>query len=114
VHALDVGAIDAALLLLVRAAGVEEEQAPRIFAGIEQALGARVDVDAAAGIAAADQVRVAVPDVARVEPLPCGADQLMIGEPSRQPRKTGVPQALLGPVAAGGEAAGEAGETERT
>jgi hypothetical protein len=76
---------------------------------MQQALHARVDVDAAAGIADADQVRMAVPDLARIEALPGGADQLVPGEARRQPGEARIPEALLGPGAARRRAA-ERGE----
>jgi hypothetical protein len=91
VHALDIGAVDAALLFFVDAAGVEEEQPSRVLAGVEQALGARVDVDAARRVAGTDQVRVAVPDVRRVEAFPGRAYQLVVGEMPRKLRQTGIP-----------------------
>jgi hypothetical protein len=106
VHALDVGAIDAALLFLVYAAGVEEKEAPRVVARIEEAFGARVDVDAASRIAGADQVRMAVPDLTRLETFPRCADQLVLRQVAGQACKTGIPQALLGPETPGGESAG--------
>jgi hypothetical protein len=37
----------------------------------------------------------------------------MVGETLRQLREAGIPQALLGPIAARGEPAGEAGDAER-
>jgi hypothetical protein len=90
----------------VHATGVHEEQAARVLPGVQQAFGLRVDVDAAAGVAGADQVRVAVPDPGRVDAIPRGADQIVIGERPRQLRVAGIPEALLGPKAARREAAG--------
>jgi hypothetical protein len=90
----------------VHAAGVEKEQAARVLPRIEQALGLRVDVDTAAGVAGADQVRVAVPDLGWVDTMPRGADEIVVGEIPRQQRVAGIPEALLGPEAARREAAG--------
>ena len=96
-HALDIGAVDAAGLV-VRAARVEEKQPPRVLPGAEEALHARVDENAAARIAAAHQVRVRVPHVSRVEPVPGGAHQLVVGKPRRQGGAAGIPEPLLRPV----------------
>jgi hypothetical protein len=112
VHALDVGEVDA-VPGFVRAAGVEEEQAPGVLAGVEQAVGLRVDGDAAAGIARADEMGMAVPDVARLEALPGADDELVLGEPPRQPGEAGIPKALLRPVAPRDRAARERGDAER-
>jgi hypothetical protein len=98
VHALDVRPVHA-FLRVVRAAGIEEEKAPRVLAGVEHALHLRVHVHAAAAVAGADEVRVAVPNLGRVEAFPCGLHQLVLGEPARQPREAGVPESLLRPVA---------------
>jgi hypothetical protein len=110
VDALDVRAIDAALRL-VHAATIEEEKAPRVKSGIQHALHARIDVDAAAGIAGADEMRVAIPDLGRIDALPRGSDELVVGEARRQRREAGIPDALVGPKApqrdAGRGAAGE-------
>jgi hypothetical protein len=106
VHALDVGAVDAALLLFVDAAGVEKEQPPCVLARIKKALRAGIDVDAARRVAGADQVRVAVPDVRRVEAFPGRAYQLVVGEMPRKLRQAGIPQALLRPESARGKDAG--------
>jgi hypothetical protein len=81
-HAIDVGVVDAAGSV-VHAAGVEEEQPPGVLPGIEQAVGARVDEDAAAGVAGADQVRVAVPDPGGVDLVPRLRDEIVIGEVAR-------------------------------
>jgi hypothetical protein len=107
-RALDVAAIRAVRRAL-RAARVEEEHPPRVLAGAERALRARVDDHAARRIADAHQVRMRVPDLRRVEARPGRAHQLMRGETARQPREAGIPHALLGPQAPGGERAG-AGE----
>jgi len=83
----------------VHATRVEEEQAPRVLPGIQQAVGARIDVDAAARVTGADEVRVAVPDLRGIDAVPGGAYQLVIGETARQARVARVPEALLRPVA---------------
>jgi hypothetical protein len=112
-HALDVGTIDAAGSV-VRAARIEEEEPPRVLARVQQALHARVDHDAAARIARADEVRVAVPDAGGIEPFPCGAHQLVVGETARQPRQAGIPEALLRPQPPGGQCSDPCGYPDRT
>jgi hypothetical protein len=88
----------------VRAPGVEEKKAPRVFGGAEQALHARIDEHTAAGIAGADQMRVRIPDLRGIEPIPRRAHQLVLGKALRQPREAGIPQPLLGPEAPDGGA----------
>jgi hypothetical protein len=107
-HAIDIGVVDAAGGV-VHAAGVEEEQPPGVLPGIEQAVGAWIYVNAAAGVAGADQVRMAVPDTGSVDAVPSLCDQRVIGEVARQPRVARIPEALLGPQAPGRDA-GSAGE----
>jgi hypothetical protein len=87
----------------VDAAGIQEEKAPRVLARVEQAFGARIDKDAAAGIAAADEVRMRVPDLRGIDPLPRVLDQLFIVGVARQSRVAGIPEALLGPIAPRGK-----------
>ncbi len=105
-HALDVGPVDAALLFLVHAARVEKEQPPCVLAGIEKALAPGVNVDTARRVAGAEQVRVAVPDVAGVETFPSGPHELVLGEIAGKLRQAGIPHALLWPEPARGEGAG--------
>lgn len=50
-----------------------------------------------------------VPDLRGVEPLPGGADQLVLGQAARQAREAGIPQTLPRPQAPSGERGG-AGE----
>jgi hypothetical protein len=102
VHALDVGLVDAPRRV-VRTAGVEEEQAACVLARAEQAFALGIDVDAAARVAGADEVRVAVPQLLRIEPFPRGADELVRRQAARQPRAARIDEALFGPVAPGGE-----------
>jgi hypothetical protein len=109
-HALDVGAVDA-LRRGVRAAGVQEKQAPRVLAGVEQAVGVRVDENAAAGVAGADQVRMAVPDIRRIEPLPRLRDERVVGERLGQLRPARIPETLLRPEAPG-SAGAERGDSQ--
>jgi len=98
----------------VRAAGVEEEQPPRVLAGIEEAFHARIEGDAAARIAVADEVNVRVPDLRRVESFPRGANEVVIGEAARQRGAAGIPESLLRPEAPGDEAgSGGAGAETR-
>jgi hypothetical protein len=108
VHALDVRPVDAAGRI-VRASRIQQEEPPRVLGRVEQAVHARVDHDAAARIAGAGQVRMRVPQLRGVDPVPGRLDQLVLGEAARQARKAGIPQPLLGPPAPGGERAG-AGE----
>jgi len=103
VQALDVGAVDAARCV-VRAAGIEDKKAPRVLRGAQQAVGIRVNDDAAARVARAQQMGVAVPDLRRIDALPSGRDQLVAREARRQRRAAGIPEALLGPVAPRGRA----------
>ena len=105
VHALDVRAVHAARGI-VCTARVEEKQAARVLPGIQQAVGLRVDEDAAARVAGADQVRVRIPDIARLEAVPRRAHQLMLGEPPRQAGVAGIPESLFGPEPPGGDSAG--------
>ncbi|MDW8467957.1 MAG: hypothetical protein RML56_02005 [Burkholderiales bacterium] len=104
-HALDVGEIDARRRL-VHAAGVEEEEPARVLARVEEALHLRVDEDAARRIARADEVRVRIPDGARIEPLPGRLDELVLGKPLRQGREAAVPEPFIGPEAPSGERTG--------
>jgi hypothetical protein len=59
-------------------------------------------LDAAARVAGAEKVRMAVPDLRRIDPFPGGGDQLVLREARRQRRAAWIPEALLGPVAPGG------------
>src|SRR5882672_1355165 len=92
------------------AAGIEEEKPPRVLPGVQQAFHLRVHDDAAARVAGADEMRVAVPDLRRVEALPGTLHQLVRGEPRRQGREAGVPQPLVRPEAPRGKRA-DAGES---
>ena len=109
VHALDIRAIDAAGGF-VHAAGIEIEQPPRVERRIEQALHLRVDVDAARGVAGADEMDMAVPDLRGVEAVPRRRDQLVVGEARRQRCAARIPDALLRPIAPGRDRRGEAGK----
>jgi hypothetical protein len=55
-------------------------------------------------------VRVRVPDLRGIEPLPRGPDQFVLGEAARQTRQAGIPQALLRPQAPDGDAGRGGGE----
>jgi len=82
---------------------------------VKRAIHARIDDDAAGGIAATGEVGVAVPDLGRIEILPCRADQRVLRQGLRQPGAAGIPEALLGPIAPGGErtGAGERGAAQQ-
>ena len=69
----------------------------------------RIDVDAAAGVARADEVGVAVPYFARIETVPGGGDELVACEVRGECRSTGIPEALLGPQAPCADAGGRGG-----
>jgi len=62
--------------------------------------------DAAARVAGAEEVRVAVPDLDRIDAVPRRADQLVARKARRQRRAAWIPEALLGPVAPRGRAEG--------
>jgi hypothetical protein len=55
-------------------------------------------------------MRVAVPNLCRIDAFPCGGDDFVSGEVRRQRRKAGIPQALLRPKPPRGEA-GDGGAT---
>jgi hypothetical protein len=62
-------------------------------------------------------MRMAVPELRRVDPLPRALDELVLGEPAGQARAARVPQALLGPqIPRGkrGETGGGAGAVQKS
>jgi hypothetical protein len=65
-----------------------------------------MDEDAAAGIAGTDEVRVAVPDLRRIDAFPGALHQLVFGKASGKIRVARIPEALLRPIAPGSRAGG--------
>jgi hypothetical protein len=117
VHALDVALVDPAGSV-VGAAGVEEEQPLGELHRMHHRFQRRVEPDAAARIAGADEVRMAVPDLGRVEAFPRCQHQFVIGHFARKARHARVQQTMLGPVTPGGDPgqpqAGRAGSHQET
>src|SRR5205823_12629064 len=74
-QALDKAAVDAAG---ARTSRIEKELALQVEHRMQQAVHARVDVDAGAGVARADEMHVAVPALRGIEAFPRGANQLVI------------------------------------
>jgi hypothetical protein len=52
---------------------------------------------------------MAVPDLARIEAIPCCGNELVTSEVRRKRGSTGIPETLLGPKAPGGDAGGRGG-----
>ena len=92
----------------MRASSIEEEKTPRIERRVKQALHTRIDVDARTRIPGAEEMRVAVPDLGRIDAVPRGCDELMPRKMRRQGAATWIPEALLGPIAPGGDPGGGA------
>lgn len=101
-HAIDIAWIHAPRRI-ARAAGIEIEQALGELLRIRDREHLRVEPDAAAGIAVADEVGVAVPDAGRIHAFPCGEHGVVAGEFARQRGAARIDDTVLGPEAPGGE-----------
>jgi hypothetical protein len=65
--------------------------------GVQRAVHARIEEDAAGGIADADEVDVRIPNARRIEAFPCGFDEFVLGKAPRQADEAGIPEPLLRP-----------------